>query len=169
MSNLNVKSIALCGILAAVAVVIMCFGGLIPIATYSCPMLCTLICNVVLLSCGQRMAWTWYVAVCVLSLLLGPDREAATLFVFLGSYPCVKIHIDKLWLGLLWKILYLNAVTITSTLISIYILGLPDLKEEFSVLAFTGILVAIILANVTFLLLDILLNRMNTLYRNKKR
>ena len=33
----NAKNMALGGVMAALAVVIMCMGGLIPLATYVCP------------------------------------------------------------------------------------------------------------------------------------
>lgn len=88
------SSVALGGVLAAAAVVIMCMGGLIPVATFVCPMLCMLLQAVVLNQCGPRMAWAWYGAVAVLSLLMGPDKEAAAVFVFLGYYPIVKPRLD---------------------------------------------------------------------------
>ena len=53
MSRFSAKPIALGGVLAALALVIMCFIGIIPVATYICPMLCILICAVVLRYCGS--------------------------------------------------------------------------------------------------------------------
>ena len=61
---------ALGGVMAALAVVIMSMGTLIPIATYSCPVLCALLLQLVLKTCGSRIAWAWYGAVTILSLLL---------------------------------------------------------------------------------------------------
>ena len=72
--------VALGGILAALAVVIMTVGGVIPIATYTVPALCTMLLNVVQMTCGKRIAWAWYGAVSILGLLLGPDKEAAAIF-----------------------------------------------------------------------------------------
>ena len=43
----------------------------------------------VLKTCGVRIAWAWYGAVAILSLLLAPDKEAAAVFAFLGYYPIV--------------------------------------------------------------------------------
>ena len=51
----NTKQIALGGVLAAVAVTIMSLGGLIPIATYVCPMLCCMTQFIVLRFCGRRL------------------------------------------------------------------------------------------------------------------
>ena len=102
------RTIALSGILAALAIVIMCLGGLIPVATYVCPVLCALICFIVLRFCGKRIAWTWYAAVAILSILVGPDKEAAFVFVFLGFYPIIKPFFDRCPLCIFLKTLYFN-------------------------------------------------------------
>ena len=81
--------------MAALAIVIMCLGGLIPFATFVCPMLCCMITKLVLSMCGKRIAWAWYGAVAILSVLMAPDKEAAAVFVFLGYYPIVKPWMDK--------------------------------------------------------------------------
>ena len=39
----NARNVALGGMMAALAIVIMCMGGLIPVATFVCPMLCMLL------------------------------------------------------------------------------------------------------------------------------
>ena len=49
--------------MAALAVVIMNLGGLIPIATFVCPMLCMVLLKVVLRMTTARIAWAWYGAV----------------------------------------------------------------------------------------------------------
>ena len=77
------SSVALGGVLAALAVVVMSLGTIFPIATYVCPMLCALLLQAVLKTCGVRIAWAWYGAVAILLLLLAPDKEAATVFAFL--------------------------------------------------------------------------------------
>ena len=59
-----------------------------------CPMLCAMLLAVVLRLTGRRIAWAWYAAVAVLSLLLGPDKEAAAVFLFLGYSPIIKPWID---------------------------------------------------------------------------
>ena len=76
--------IALGGVLAALAVVVMCLGGMIPLATYICPILCMLLQSTVLQKCGGRVAWAWFFAVSILSLLLSPEKEGAAVFLFLG-------------------------------------------------------------------------------------
>ena len=101
-------SMALGGVLAALAVVIMCMGTIIPVATYVCPMLCAVVLQMVLKTCGTRIAWAWYGAVAILSALLAPDKEAAAVFLFLGYYPIVKPRLDRAKLRWLWKGLLFN-------------------------------------------------------------
>ena len=59
MGHNSAKSVALGGMMAALAVVIMCMGGIIPVATYVCPMLCALLLALVLRFVGRRIAWAW--------------------------------------------------------------------------------------------------------------
>ena len=83
MKRNSAQKIALGGLMAALAMVIMSLGGLIPFATFVCPMLCCMITKLVLSMCGKRIAWAWYGAVAILSVLMAPDKEAAAVFVFL--------------------------------------------------------------------------------------
>ena len=110
MHKTNAKQIAMGGVFAALAIVIMCLGGLIPIATFVCPMICMLILHLIRKLCGNRIAWAWYGVVAILSVLLGPDKEAAAVFLFLGYYPIIKPKIDRIKPRWLWKGIYFNAV-----------------------------------------------------------
>ena len=117
--------IALGGVLAALAVVIMSLGGLIPVMTYVSPMLCALLLKIVLELCGVRIAWAWYGAVALLAALLSADKEAAAVFIFLGYYPIVK----------------------------------PQLRAEFEEFSTVMLVVMLLMGNVTFFLLDRLLQQ----------
>ena len=107
------RKIAFGGMFAALAVVIMSLGGLIPVATFTCPMLCMLLLAFVTKMCGNRIGWAWYGAVAVLSVLLGPDKEAAAVFAFLGFYPIVKPWFDRLRYPLIPKLLLFNVLILT--------------------------------------------------------
>ena len=148
---------ALGGVLAAVAVVIMSLGGLIPVATYVCPMLCAVLLQVVLLSCGKRVAWAWYGAVALLSVLLSADKEAAAVFVFLGYYPIVKPRLDGTKPAWLWKGLLFNVSIGVMYFLLLRLFGMAELGEEFAEFGLVMLLVLLILGNLTFFLLDRLL------------
>ena len=153
----NSSKIALSGMLAALAMVIMCMGGLIPVATYACPMLCMVVGCFVLRICGRRYAWTWYASVSILSLLLAPDKEAAAVYVFLGYYPLIKAALEKTHFSLIFKFLSFNAAVFAMYSLLIFFLGLNDLYKEFTSAGLWGLVLLLVLGNVTFFLLDRLL------------
>ena len=166
MGRNDAKSMAFGGVMAALAVVIMCMGGIIPVATYICPMLCAMLLAVVFQFVGRKLAWTWYVAVSILSLLLSPDKEAAAVFVFLGYYPIIKPWVDRRKLPVLWKLMIFNlAIAVLYTLL-IYLFQLDQVVRDFQEFGLVLTLIALLLGNVTLFMLDFLLNRL-TLKRNK--
>lgn len=149
--------VALGGVLAALAVVIMGLGTVLPIATYAAPVTCALILQIVLKTCGGRIAWAWYGAVGILSALLAPDKEAAAVFIFLGYYPIVKPRLDKTRLKWLWKGLLFNGATLAMYWVLLHLLGMEALTQEFAEMGTVMTVVLLILGNVTFFLLDRLL------------
>lgn len=151
------KSIALGGVTAALAVMIICLGGLIPGATYVCPMLCTLLLSFILHLCGGKISWAWYGAVAILSILLGLDKEAAAIFLCVGYYPILKPKLDKLPVALLWKVILFNAVISGMYWALIQLFGMERLAVEFQELGTIFLIVFLVLGNLTFILLDVVL------------
>ena len=145
--------------MAALAVVFMALGGMIPIATFVCPMMCMLLLRFVLSACGKRIAWAWYGAVALLGVLLGPDKEAAILFVALGYYPILKPRLDRMKGGLVLKILLFNGVVLALYGIVLHLLGMTEILAEYAEMGMIMTAVTLVLGNVTFFLLDDLLGR----------
>ncbi len=150
-------NMALGGVLAALAVVIMSMGTLIPIATYVCPMVCALLLQVVLKTCGSRTAWAWYGAVALLGLLMAPDKEAAGVFAFLGFYPIVKPRLDRTRAKWLWKALLFNGMTLLLYGLLLWVFGMAELAAEFREMGAALTALTLLLGNLTFFLLDRLL------------
>lgn len=159
MKRNSAQKIALGGLMAALAIVIMCLGGLIPFATFVCPMLCCMITKLVLSMCGKRIAWAWYGAVAILSVLMAPDKEAAAVFVFLGYYPIVKPWMDKQRLSWLWKGLLFNCAILLMYWLLIHILGLSEIANDYEEAGIVMSIVMLLLGNVTFFMLDLVLGR----------
>lgn len=159
MRNLKAFPVAFGGVSAALAVVVMCLGGLVPVATYICPVLCCLLGNVVLRFCGNRIAWTWYPAVALLAVLLSPDKEAAAVFACFGFYPMVKLKMDKLPLSWLWKLLLFNLLAILLYAVVLRLLGMDSVTQEFQGIGLFGSILILLLGNATFFLLDKLLGK----------
>ena len=166
MHKTNAKQIAMGGVFAALAIVIMCLGGLIPIATFVCPMICMLILHLIRKLCGNRIAWAWYGVVAILSVLLGPDKEAAAVFVFLGYYPIIKPKIDRIKPGWLWKGIYFNAVILLLYQLLIYLFGMDQIAAEYRELGKVLTVVVLLIGNLCFFLLDRVLTQFG---RRRKR
>ena len=163
MRTSEAKLIAFGGMMAALAVVIMCLGGLIPVATFTVPIICMLILAYVLKFCGKRISWAWYGAVSILGLLLGPDKEAAAIFVFLGYYPILKPALDRMKLGILIKALIFNCMILLMYGALIYLLGMQYIAQEYASLGKIMTVFMLVGGNVVFFLLDKVLRRFNKL------
>lgn len=148
--------------MAALAVVIMCLGTLIPLATFVCPMLCIVLLMVVLRLTTPRIAWAWYGAVSILSMLLAPDKEAAAVFLFLGYYPMIKPWLDHRKLSVLWKLVLFNASIFAMYGVLIWVFGLTDLLEDYREMGMILTAVTLFLGNITLFMVDILLGRLGS-------
>ena len=151
---MKARQMALGGMLAAAATVIMCLGSLIPLSTYLCPVLCILTGRVVLDRCGRRMGWCFYMSVAILCLLLAPDREAALVYAFLGYYPMIRPWFQKLGpLKEPAKLAFFTLAGAASYGALLLVMGAGAAMDEGWLLT----LVTILLWDVLFLLVDRLL------------
>ncbi len=162
------KKIAFGGVMAALAVVVMCLGTMIPVATFVCPMICAMILALVHGLTGTRVAWAWYGAVSILSLLLAPDKEAAAVFVFLGYYPIVKPWIDRGRLPVVWKLALFNISIFAMYSLLIRLFGMDQILAEFQELGTVMTVVTLALGNVTLFMLDVLLGRLGQKMSRRK-
>ena len=164
----NSKQMAMGGVFAALAVVIMNLGGLIPVATYTTPVICMLLLKFVLQSCGRRVAWAWYGAVAILGLLMSPDKESAAVFAFLGYYPIIKPKLEQMKGKWLWKLAVFNVSMVLLYSILIRLMGVAAVTGESEELGKTLLIVLLILGNVTFIALDRMLTLLEIRLGRKK-
>ena len=153
------RKIAFGGMFAAVAMVVMNLGSLIPVATFVCPMLCMLLLAFVTKMCGNRIGWAWYGAVSILSVLMAPDKEAAAVFLFLGFYPIVKPRFDKFRFPTISKLLLFNVLILIMYGLLIRLLGMERIAAEYEELGTVLTVVMLALGNLVFYLLDVVLAR----------
>lgn len=163
----SAKHVALGGMLAATALVIMCLGGLIPFATFICPTFCILILQGVLCFTTRRIGIAWYGAVSILCMLLAPDKEASAIFVCLGYYPLVKPVFEKWPFSILWKLLLFNGAILLMYSALIHLFGMTYLQQEYNEMGSIMLIVMLALGNVTFWLLDRLLTRVSFLIKKR--
>ena len=154
--NNQASAIALGGVMAALAVVFLCLT-VIPVATFVSPALCMLLLRIVARQCGRRIGWAWYGAVAILGVLLAPDKEAAAVFVFLGYYPLLKPVFDRWKPSWLWKGLYFNAAIAVLYTLLLKVFGMDQLAQDYAELGSALTAVMMVLANITFFMLDRLL------------
>ena len=97
-----------------------------------------------------------------------PDREAAIMFIaFFGYYPILKSVFEKLSSRILeWilKFSVFNVAVVGAYYVIINFLGMPDIMGEINELGKYGLWIFLGLANVTFLVYDIAITKLITLY-----
>lgn len=163
------REIALCGVMNALAVVIMNLGGIVPMATFCTPILAMIVLLPVLEEYGGKMGWCAWAAVSILSLLQVADRETAFVYVFFGWYPMVRPAVNKIptKLGKLGvKLLICNAVITLLYGALLRVMGMTnDLLEATKLMNCT----LLVLGNIAFLMTDLVLHRMTLLWHLKWR
>lgn len=168
----NSRRIALCGMMVALAAVVMLMGGVIPLATFCCPAIAGVLLVPLVVECGKRMALGAYVAISCIGLMLCADKEAALLFVFLGYYPVIKWRLDampKKWLRRLVKFLILNASLVAMYALIFFVLKLDQVMADYQDMTQIILVLLIVLGNVTLALYDRLLNIGAWMYLKKLR
>lgn len=163
---------AFCGMMVALATVMMFTGGLIPVLTYCAPMIAGVILLPVLLEYGKKAAWTAYAAVALITLFVGIDKEAAFFFLFLGYYPIVKWDIDRIKrkpLRVLLKLLVFNVSIAAMYAILGFLLHMDAMVAEFSQMGAALLAVFVVLMNVCMFMYDKLLTPLVLLYAKRLR
>ena len=168
----DTRRVALGGMMAALATAILLMGGVIPAATFVGPALAGIMLLPVLIEGGRRMALGAWVAVSALSLMLCADKEAALLFAFLGWYPAVKFRLDarlRGWRGVPVKLVLWNLCAGAMAALIFFVLRMDQIIAEYREMSRAMLVVFIVLANVTLVLYDRLLNIMAVVYVRKLR
>lgn len=164
------SKIAFCGLTAALSIVLMLAGGMIPIATYCVPMAAGLLLMPIMIEFGKKAAWTTFAASSLIALLLGIDKEASMFYLFIGYYPLVKWEIDRIrikQLRILVKLALYSTSVVTMYLVLGILLNMSAIVAEFREMGFVFTLALLILFNVCMLLYDRLLMPMVFLYAQK--
>lgn len=158
--------IALGGVLTALCVVCMFLTNLIPIATYALPALACLIVMIAVIEMGKRWALMVYAAASLLSLVLVTDVEAKLVFIlFFGYYAILKsvfesLHRPRFCIAL--KLAVFNLAVIAAYYAAVGLFQVP--MSDFELFHVQIPLLFLAFGNVVFLLLDVAMTRMATMY-----
>ena len=166
------RELALASVLGALAVLFLFLGGVLPLALYACPLLASVCLLPVREECRASYQWCCFFAAAILGLLLGPDKESALLFGFLGYYPLLQPSLDAIGsraLRFLTKLgLYVLAVGAMYALL-VFVFRLDAVTAELAATAPWLIAATFALGAVLLFLYDELLRRFARLYRRRKR
>ena len=160
-------TVAFCALMAALGTALMATGGLIPVATYCSPLLAGLLLLPVLVEFGAREGWMVWAVTAALSLILSPDKEAGSMYLFLGWYPILKPTLDRIpsrAMRILAKLLLFTLVFVLLFVLLTFVMGLEDMKSEMLL----SIVVYAMLVG-TMLLFDRVYERMRLLYERRLR
>lgn len=165
----NSMRVALCGVSAALVLVLMFMTGLVPIATIALPALAGLALIPVTAQLGLAWGFGVYAATGVLSLILAPDREAGVYYLlFFGYYPVLTAVLGRIRSKpVLYSVKFLifNAAVLVSGWIVSSVLGIE--MEELPVIGKYTVVLLWVLANIMFILYDIALGRIISMYYAK--
>ena len=131
------KKIATCGLLCALAVVVMLIGSLIWVGVYAAPLLSIWLLLPIERLYGRRASFTAYAAVSIIGFILLPDRELALFYCCFGWWPSVRPSVQKIKnrrLRTAVKIVIYLAVTAVMLYTAYRILGIV-LPEEGGIFA----------------------------------
>ncbi len=164
-----------CAILSALAVVVLGVGTVLEIIDLSCAALAAIIILLVFVCYGTRYALLSYAVTSVLGVLLMPQSLAVWTFLgLMGYYPIIKRKLDRLPRLLSWLLkLVLFAVVMAACLSVFHFLFyagegsmMDSLLKIFGEESGKSIMVWAILglSLVTFIIFDLLLDRLIILY-----
>lgn len=166
-------SIAFCGLLAALMIVTMLLGNVLPLTTVLCPAVAGFFLLPALRECGFSHSLMLFLAVSILSLLLLPDKESALLFsLLLGLYPLFRTSINRISpapLRVITKFLFCNLMFAAIYILLIFVFAPTVFAAEFSSYGTLTIGFLILLGNLGFFLYDVCLGRISFLYEYKLR
>ena len=161
---------ALCGIISSLAVVIMLSTYLSPFLVYAAPAFSGLLLLLIINELGLKWAAGTYVTVSLISAFIIADKEAAVFYaMFFGFYPIIGFVLNKkirsVIIRTILKFASFNLSCLISFAVCMYVLSLDMSDIIGDGIVFTVIFA--VLMNILFFVYDILIIRLQELYKKK--
>ena len=161
--------VALGGIVSSMSLVTMILASVIPGLEYAIPAFSGILLIIIVIEISLRWALLTYVGVALLSFFVVPNKEAALLFIaFMGYYPILKSvietkckHISLQWAS---KIIVFNIAIFVYYKLVMAFVAAPELLESMDELGRYALPVLMGAANIVFVIYDIALTRLITMY-----
>lgn len=161
MKSKNTYKLALASVICALCVVALFLGSVLTVLDLSCAAICSIAVTLVVIESGGIYPWFVWLGTSILGLLLCPDKfGSVTFLVFCGYYPMIKLYIEKIKSKIIQWILKTVIFNIALSVIitaSLFILGLPETEITYSLAVY-------VLCNITFIIFDIALTRLISMY-----
>lgn len=161
------KALALSALLCALGVILLYLGALIEVLDLSVAALASLLVMIAVIELGGWYPYLIYAVTSLLALLLLPAKFPAAIYLLLaGYYPILKAALEKRRrprLAWLVKLLVFNAA------LTLVLLGATYLLTGDDAFLWSSAPMWYALTNPTFVLFDIALTRLITVYRIKLR
>ena len=155
------KKIVVAGVLAALSVIILSLGCAIEVLDLTMSAIVSLLVVVIVIEMGYKYAWLTYIATAILSILLLPQKSPAIFYAcFMGFYPIIKSYLERINSALVRWIIKL--VVGNAALALMFILMSLFLPDEFE--GGWLMLVTYLLGIIAFLMYDVALSKLITLY-----
>lgn len=166
----NSAKTALGGMISALSLTIMLLTAVIPYLTYALPAISGALLVLMVIEINKKWAFCAYAAISILSFLILPDKEAAMMYVaFFGYYPVLKPFLESKISNnkLCWivKAIVFNIAVVIAYLVIVNVFGIPI--DEMEELGKWAIPILLGMGNVMFVLYDICITRLVTLYLNR--
>ncbi|MDD6799832.1 MAG: hypothetical protein PUE85_05385 [Firmicutes bacterium] len=164
-TRIKTKNIALSAVLIALGVVILYIGSIINVLDLTMAAIASLIIFFTVIELQGKYPYLIYAATGLLSALILPDKYAAVVYIlFAGIYPIFKEMFERLHSVICWilKLSMFNTSLLLTIAVSVYALHIEDTG-----LGFTA--AVLLLGNLAFVLYDIAMTKLITLYLIKLR
>jgi hypothetical protein len=157
----SIKRLTFCAMLVALGVIFLGIGALIEVLDISMAVIASICVIIPMIEYGKGTPWMVYAAISVLSLLLLPNKFPAALFaLFAGFYPILKEKLERKNTVIRWilKELIFNISLAIIVLLYFFLFFKGTIQVPWM------IAVAIILAELVFILYDKAISKLIRIY-----
>lgn len=162
---------ALCGVCAALAMVLMFLSSVIPTMTYALPAAAGALMAVIVIEVNKKWAVCTYAAVSALCLIMIPAKDASLIFVmFMGYYPILKSVLERKIKNrtacMAVKIAVFTAAVVGYYEVLVRVFADPELLDDSAELGKYGLWLLFAASEVIFVIYDLALSRLISVYFN---
>lgn len=160
---MNAKTLAFCGVCAALNIVFMLAGSIFELFDLSILVICSLVTMLVVVECGAGAAWVFAAASSALAFILLPNKlYAIEYLLFAAMYPIVKMYFEKYRALFAWplKLSFLDSALLLCVILGQYVFLMGDDYYSFKV-------ITILIGTAFFILYDITLTACISVYMIK--